>query len=132
MKVVIENGKRKTATAKATIREGKGIVRFNSMLIDALQNPFIRAKIKEPLKIAGDGVNAIDIEIETKGGGFMGQAEAARSAIAKGLVKYFEDENLKERFLEYDRALFIDDMRQKEPKHYGGQGARAKRQKSYR
>jgi len=132
MKVIVENGKRKTATAKATIREGKGIVRFNSMLIDALQNPFVRAKVKEVLKIAGDGVNNIDIEVEAKGGGFMGQAEAARSAIAKGLVEYFEDENLKERFLEYDRAIFIDDMRQKEPKHYGGQGARAKRQKSYR
>ncbi|MDY6984813.1 MAG: 30S ribosomal protein S9 [Candidatus Thermoplasmatota archaeon] len=132
MKTIVENGKRKTALAKATIREGEGIIRFNSMLLEAVQNPFIRAKIREPLKLAGDKINGIDIYIKVNGGGYMGQAEAARTAVARGIVNYFEDEELKQRFLEYDRALFIDDIRQKEPKHYGGQGARAKRQKSYR
>lgn len=132
MKVVVESGKRKTAVAKAAIKEGKGIIRFNSMRLEAVQNPFIKAKIQEPLKLAGEKVNGIDIDIEVEGGGYMGQAEAARTAVARGIVNYLGDEDLKQRFLEYDRAMLIDDIRQKEPKHYGGQGARAKRQKSYR
>jgi small subunit ribosomal protein S9 len=132
MKVVVESGKRKTAVAKAAIKEGKGIIRFNSMRLEAVQNPFVKAKIQEPLKLAGEKVNGIDIDIEVEGGGYMGQAEAARTAVARGIVNYLGDEDLKQRFLEYDRAMLIDDIRQKEPKHYGGQGARAKRQKSYR
>jgi len=132
MKVVVESGKRKTAVAKAAIKEGKGVIRFNSLLLEAVQNPFVKAKIQEPLKLAGEKVSNMDIDIEVEGGGYMGQAEAARTAVARGIVNYLGDEDLKQRFLEYDRAMLIDDIRQKEPKHYGGQGARAKRQKSYR
>jgi len=132
MKVIVENGKRKTAEARATVRDGKGEIRLNSMRLDAVQNPLVRARINEALKLAGDLANKVDVEIETNGGGYMGQAEAARGAIARALVRYSEDEELRKRFIDYDRALMIDDTRRKEPKHYGGQGARAKRQKSYR
>ena len=62
----------------------------------------------------------------------MGQAEAARTAIAKGLVEFFKDEDLKRKFLEYDRSLLIPDVRRKEPKKPLGRGARKKRQTSYR
>jgi small subunit ribosomal protein S9 len=66
------------------------------------------------------------------GGGFIGQAEAARTAIARGLVEWTENEKLKETYLEYDRSLLVSDMRKKEKKKFGAKGARAKRQKSYR
>ncbi|MCK4634076.1 30S ribosomal protein S9, partial [Candidatus Bathyarchaeota archaeon] len=36
------------------------------------------------------------------------------------------------RFTKYDRTMLAGDPRQKEPKKFGGPGARAKRQKSYR
>jgi len=132
MKVIKENGKRKTAIARAIVREGNGEVRVNSQLLDAVSNPFIRVKISEPLRIAGDLASKVRIDIDVHGGGFMGQAEASSSAIAKGLDKFFENEELKQRFLDYDRALLVDDTRRMEPKRYGGPGARAKRQKSYR
>jgi len=62
----------------------------------------------------------------------MGQAQAARIAIAKGLVDYTKSADLRNRFVEYDRALLAGDARRKEPKKFGGPGARARDQKSYR
>ena len=62
----------------------------------------------------------------------MGQADAARTAIARGLVAFLDDEELKQTFLGYDRSLLVNDPRRKEPKHQLGRGARKRRQKSYR
>ncbi len=62
----------------------------------------------------------------------MGQAEAARTAIARGIVEWFNDDELQKLFQNYDRALLVNDTRRKEPKHPMGRGARKKRQKSYR
>jgi len=70
MKVIVENGKRKTAEARATVRDGKGEIRLNSMRLDAVQNPLVRARINEALKLAGDLANKVDVEIETNGGGY--------------------------------------------------------------
>ena len=69
---------------------------------------------------------------EINGGGVMGQADAARIAIAKGLVEYLGDEDLKDFLHKYDRTMLVNDPRRKEAKHPLGPGARAKRQKSYR
>jgi small subunit ribosomal protein S9 len=91
-----------------------------------------RMKIMEPLLLAGELANKVDIDVTVKGGGFMGQAEAARIAISKGLLQYSGDTKLKEIFSNYDRTLLKGDHRRKEPKKYGGPGARAKKQKSYR
>lgn len=64
---------------------------------------------------------------------------AIRQAISKGIVAYvqkYEDEQskrtLKETLLQYDRNLLVADQRRCEPKKYGGPGARARYQKSYR
>ena len=62
----------------------------------------------------------------------MGQAEAARTAIARGIIEWFKDDELQKLFQNYDRALLVNDTRRKEPKHPMGRGARKKRQKSYR
>ena len=66
------------------------------------------------------------------GGGVMGQAEAARMVIAKGLVNWSQDMDLKEKYIHYDRTMLVGDPRRSEPKKYGGPGARARNQKSYR
>jgi small subunit ribosomal protein S9 len=88
----------------------------------------------EPLVQAGDDVwKQLDIDIKVSGGGYMGQAEAARMAIAKGLWEWNKkSSHLKRVFTEYDRTLLAGDSRRKEPKKFGGPGARAKDQKSYR
>jgi len=74
----------------------------------------------------------VDIVVLVKGGGVMGQAAAARTAIARGLVDFFKDEEMEAVFRAYDRTLIINDDRRKLPKNPLGHGARAKKQKSYR
>ncbi|MHC1610987.1 MAG: 30S ribosomal protein S9 [Candidatus Methanospirareceae archaeon] len=135
-RVVNEVGKRKTAVARVTIKEGKGVVRINKRPLDVIEPEVVRAKLAEPLFIASQfpdiDTESIDVEVTVRGGGFMGQAEAARTAIARGLVEWTGNEKLKETYLGYDRSLLVSDMRKKEKKKFGAKGARAKRQKSYR
>ena len=138
-KVVHTSGKRKTAVARATVKAGKGRVRVNSEPIEILQPALSRRKAMEPLIIA-DAMNRlskVDINILTHGGGVMGQTDAIRTAIARGLVHYNGgaeglDEDLRDEFLRFDRSLLVNDPRRKEPKHQLGRGARKKKQKSYR
>ncbi|MBE6488915.1 MAG: 30S ribosomal protein S9 [Methanosphaera stadtmanae] len=131
-KVVHTSGKRKTAIARGTVREGTGRVRVNRKPVELYSPELARLKIQEPLELAGDIVDSVDISIRVVGGGVMGQAEAARMVIAKGLVEYTGDMKLKDRYVQYDRTMLVGDPRRSEPKKYGGPGARAKNQKSYR
>ncbi|RLF28610.1 MAG: 30S ribosomal protein S9 [Thermoplasmata archaeon] len=131
-KIVNSAGKRKTAIARATIKKGKGRVRINKIPVELYEPEIARWKIMEPLKIAGKYMDKIDIEVDVSGGGFMGQANAVRTAIARGLVEYTGEAQLKTLFLSYDRNLLVSDARKKEPKKPLGRGARKKRQKSYR
>ncbi len=131
-KVVVTSGKRKTAIARATIRKGIGRVRINNIPLEIYQPEVARWKIMEPLEIALKYKNSVDIDVNVRGGGVMGQAYAVRTAIARGLVEFTGDEKLKEIYLQFDRSLLVSDPRRKEPKKPLGRGARKKRQKSYR
>jgi small subunit ribosomal protein S9 len=133
MKVVTSSGKRKSAIARAVIKPGKGIVKINNRLLDFYEPNLSRLKLKEPLLLAADLVNKIDIKVNVVGGGISSQADASRLAIAKALVEYSKSDKLKEQFLNYDRSLLVADIRRKEPSKPNRHGqARAKRQKSYR
>ncbi|MHA1583050.1 MAG: 30S ribosomal protein S9 [Candidatus Baldrarchaeia archaeon] len=132
-RILLTSGKRKTAIARAVIREGKGRIRINKIPIEIYQPELARWKIMEPLLLAGDDiVSKIDIDVKVEGGGYMGQAEAARIAIARALVEWTEDPSLKKKVIEYDRSMLVGDPRRTEPKKFGGRSARARRQKSYR
>lgn len=132
MKVVVASGKRKTAIARAVVREGKGRVRINKIPLEIYQPELARLKIEEALVFAQEILDSVDIEVKVTGGGFMAQAEAARTAVARALVEFTKDEALRDAYLKYDRTLLVNDIRYKEPKKFGGRGARARRQKSYR
>jgi small subunit ribosomal protein S9 len=132
MKVLVTSGKRKTAIARATIKSGKGRVRINKKPVELIEPEMVRMFITEPLKIARTLANKVDINIDARGGGFMGQAEAVRTAIARALYGWSNDEELRKSFIEYDRTLLVNDIRRKEPKKQGGRGARKRRQTSYR
>ncbi len=132
MKVIVTSGKRKTAVARATARPGKGRIRINRVPVEIVQPEMIKFKIMEPLMIAKDLANHVDIDVKVEGGGVMGQAEAVRTAIARALLEFSGDPELKRMFLEYDRTLLVNDVRRKEPKKQGGRGARKRRQTSYR
>lgn len=131
-KVIVTSGKRKTAIARATLRSGKGRVRINKIPVEIYTPDVAKSKIVEPLILAGPVRDAVDIDVAVQGGGFMGQADAARMAIAQGLVEWTRDAALKRRYIEYDRSMLTSDPRRKEPKKFGGPGARKKKQKSYR
>lgn len=132
MKVVHTSGKRKTAIARGTVKEGTGKVRINKSPIELYSPELARLKLTEPLDLAGDIADKVDINVKVIGGGVMGQAEAARMVIAKGLVQWTQDMDLKETYTQYDRTMLVGDPRRSEPKKYGGPGARARKQKSYR
>ena len=93
----------------------------------------------EPVLVAGeDSFAPLDIRVRVKGGGHTSQVYAIRQAIAKALVAYYakyldaySSLALKKKLVAYDRTLLIADPRRMEPKKFGGQGARARRQKRY-
>jgi len=127
------SGKKKTAIARATVREGTGKVRIDARPVELLDPEAARLKMLEPFRIAGDDLREeVDIEVSVEGGGVMGQADAVRTAIARGLVQHTNDAELRDAYMEFDRSLLVNDVRQSEQKKWGGPGARARYQKSYR
>lgn len=132
-KISVVSGKRKTSTARATIKPGVGRIRINNVPIEIWEPDIAREKILEPLYIAGDDVRKkVDIKVKVEGGGFMGQTEATRMAIARALLNWTKSTHLRRLFLQYDRTMVAGDPRRREPKKFGGPGARARDQKSYR
>ncbi|KAF8807342.1 ribosomal protein S9 [Phlegmacium glaucopus] len=140
VKAVQTFGKKKTATAVAHAREGRGLIRVNGSPINLVQPEILRLKVYEPILVAGEESFApLDIRVRVKGGGHTSQVYAIRQAIAKALVAYYAKYldaysalALKKKLVAYDRTLLIADPRRMEPKKFGGHGARARRQKSYR
>jgi small subunit ribosomal protein S9 len=132
-RIVQTSGKRKMATARANVRKGEGRVRVNNIPLEIVTPELCRLKMQEPLILVGEEqANKVDIDVDVRGGGIMGQADAVRTAITRGLVEFLEDGELKSKLLDYDRSLLVNDTRRKEPKHPQGRGARKKWQKSYR
>ena len=132
-KVLVVSGKRKTAVARAVVKPGIGRVRINMIPVEILEPEIAREKIMEPLLQVGEDVwKQLDMDVKTSGGGYMGQAEAARMAVANALLKWTKSSHIRTVFTEYDRTMIAGDSRRKEPKKFGCPGARAKEQKSYR
>jgi small subunit ribosomal protein S9 len=130
--VIETSGARKTAVARATIRDGNGRIRINGIPIEIYTPELAKLKMMEPIILAGDRISKVDISINTKGGGVVGQAEAARTAMSRAIIDFFKDQELEKTFKDYDRTLLVNDVRKKLPKKPGGKGARKKKQKSYR
>ncbi len=130
--IVNTSGKRKTAIARAVVKDGEGRITVNKIPLNIYSPELAKLKIAEPLNVAPVQAGKVNISVNVKGGGVMGQAEAARTAIARGMVDFFGDEELENVFRQYDRSLLINDSRRKLPKKPLGRGARKMRQKSYR
>ena len=132
MKVLHTSGSRKMAVARVTFKPGVGKVKLNGVLLDYYQPHIAKLKIMEPFMLGGDKVvKKYDIIVKTYGGGVLSQAEAARLAIAKGMVQL--DKTLEKEFLDYDRNLLVADIRQRETRKPFKHGkARGKVQKSKR
>lgn len=131
-KLIFTTGKRRKAVARARIVPGSGRILINSTPIEIWGSEPLRLWVREPVIIADDVSRTVNIEVDTRGGGTAGQAEAARMAIARGLVDFSRDKKLKETFMKYDRNLLVYDPRRNEPHHAGGASRRGSRRHEQR
>ncbi|CAH8572533.1 unnamed protein product [Heterobilharzia americana] len=119
-------GRKKTATAVAHCKLGSGSIRVNGRPLDVLEPRPLLPKLMEPILLLGKhGISNLDIRVRVSGGGRVAQIYA----------KYVDEcskNAIKEKFVQYDRSLLVADPRRCEPKKFGGPGARARYQKSYR
>ncbi len=122
--------KRKTAIANATIKDGTGNIFINDKSLYAFNDKLFKEIISEPLELSQDLYKKYDITIDIKGSGQNARAQAIRAAVAKCLVK--KEKSLRKRFIEYDRAMLVDDKRQTEAQKPYRSAARALKQTSYR
>ncbi len=122
-KIIFTTGKRRLAVARAKVAAGTGIVHINSKPLELWGNEPLRLFVKEPLLLAGDWAQKVNININVRSGGSVGQAEAARMAIAKGLVDFSKSQELKHTYMQYDRNMLVYDPRRNEPHHGSGRGA---------
>merc|ERR1712165_450445 len=133
-------GRKKTASAVALCKKGNGLIKVNGRPLDKIEPEALRLKLQEPLLVCGqERFSAIDIKIKVSGGGRVVQIYAIRQAISRAVVAYYQkyvDEHskriLKDSLVQYDRTLMVADPRRSECKKFGGPGARARYQKSYR
>merc|ERR1711915_517371 len=131
-------GRKKTANAVAICKKGQGLIKVNGRPLDKIEPECLKLKLMEPLNIVGEE-RFSGVDIKVKGGGRVAQIYAIRQAVSKALVAYYQrfvDEHsktiLKQQLVAYDRTLMVADPRRSEPKKFGGPGARARYQKSYR
>lgn len=133
-KIFITTGKRKNSIARAKIVPGSGKILINSQPFELWGTEFLRMRLKEPLILAGDLTKKVDIHVNVRSGGMTGQTDAIRMAMARGLVDFSKDKNLKEIYTQYDRNLLVFDSRRNEPHKPGAskRGARRHKQRSKR
>ncbi len=111
-----------------------------------IQQEAAREVILVPLEISGDLRNKVNISVKVGGGGFMGQSYAVATAISRALTGWTKNKKepkdhpftktqrneIRTKIEEFDKYLIKGDARRKEPKKFGGPGARGRKQKSYR
>ena len=87
MEVVNALGRRKSAVARIYVTEGSGKITINKRdLNEYFPSPILQFVVKQPLTTV-DAVEKYDIKVNLTGGGFTGQSQALRLAIARALVK---------------------------------------------
>mmetsp|Transcript_2455 Transcript_2455/g.6301 ORF Transcript_2455/g.6301 Transcript_2455/m.6301 type:complete len:144 (-) Transcript_2455:408-839(-) len=133
-------GRKKSAVAVAHCKAGHGLIKLNGTPLELVKPEILRHKAFEPVLIIGrQRFRNLDIRLRVRGGGHVSQIYAIRQALAKAVVAFYQKyvdeqskQQIKEALLQYDRTLLVADPRRAEPKKFGGRGARARFQKSYR
>jgi len=131
-KSIVAIGKKKSAKARATVQKGAGNVVINSVPVEKWGTYYERSLLLEPMSIMSKAIDQLDININVFGGGPVGQAAASRVAMARGVVKFTNDDKLKKALISYDDKILSGDSRQREPCKPNKSSPRAMRQKSYR
>ncbi len=85
-------GRRKAAVARVIVKEGNGQITINKRPLDVyFPSSILQYIVKQPL-LTLDSAEKYDILVNLDGGGYKGQAEALRLAIARALVKINPDD----------------------------------------
>ncbi|WP_304470714.1 30S ribosomal protein S9, partial [uncultured Muribaculum sp.] len=80
-------GRRKAAIARVIMGEGSGVITINKRPLDVyFPSSILQFIVKQPLNKL-EAAGKYDIKVNLVGGGYKGQAEALRLAIARALVK---------------------------------------------
>merc|ERR1712198_444892 len=117
-------GRKKTATAVAHCKRGRGLIKVNGRPLEFMEPEILRVKLQEPVLLLGkERFAGVDIRVRVKGGGHVSQMYAIRQAISKAIVSYYQkyvDEaskkEIKDILIQYDRSLLVADPRRCEPK----------------
>ena len=87
MEIVNAIRRRKSAVARVYVTEGTGKITINKKdLTEYFPSAILQYVVKQPLLLL-DVDGKYDIKVNLDGGGFTGQSQALRLAIARALVK---------------------------------------------
>ncbi|MCM1348303.1 MAG: 30S ribosomal protein S9 [Firmicutes bacterium] len=85
-------GRRKAAVARVIVGEGNGTITINKRPLEVyFPSSILQYIVKQPLSVL-DCAEKYDVKVNLDGGGYKGQAEALRLAIARALVKINPDD----------------------------------------
>ena len=128
MEVINAIGRRKSAVARVYMTEGTGKITINKVELDKyFPSAILQYVVKQPLELL-DVAEKYDIKVNLDGGGFTGQSQALRLAIARALVKVNEEDKKKLK----DHGFLTRDAREVERKKPGRPKARRRFQFSKR
>uniref|UniRef100_A0A8C7XJS3 Small ribosomal subunit protein uS9 n=1 Tax=Oryzias sinensis TaxID=183150 RepID=A0A8C7XJS3_9TELE len=133
-------GRKKTATAVAHCKRGNGLIKVNGRPLEMVEPSTLQYKLLEPVLLLGkERFAGVDIRVRVKGGGHVaqvyGKITTRHKVLACCFPKYVDEaskKEIKDILIQYDRTLLVADPRRCESKKFGGPGARARYQKSYR
>lgn len=149
VKSVTTQGKKKRAVASCECTQtGEFSLRINKVPFELLAtnasgarvNSLLVAKMKEIICIVDESnIRDLSFDITCRVGGDVSRVYAIRMAFAKAVLafygEYFDEwkrQEIQKRLMDFDRYSLVCDPRKSEPKKFGGPGARARYQKSYR
>ncbi|MBR1594378.1 MAG: 30S ribosomal protein S9 [Alloprevotella sp.] len=128
MEMINALGRRKRAIARIFVTEGTGKITINKRdLEDYFPSSILQYVVKQPLQLL-DALEKYDIKVNLTGGGFTGQSQALRLAIARALVKI----NAEDKSALRKEGFMTRDPRQVERKKPGQPKARRRFQFSKR
>ena len=128
MEVINAIGRRKSAVARVYVSEGTGKITINKRdITEFFPSAILQYVVKQPL-LQLDAVEKYDIKANLDGGGFTGQSQALRLALARALVKI----NAEDKKALKDKGFLTRDSRAVERKKPGQPKARRRFQFSKR
>lgn len=140
--IVTTRGKKKTSTAVCKCENtGKFLIRINKIPLEVHTDKLLVAKFEEILHIIpAEVISSLTFDITfPRVSSNVGNIYAGRQAFCRAILAYlgaysdeYKKQEIKDMISRFDRYAVVTDTRMREPKKYGGPGARARYQKSYR